>query len=160
MNIETRQAYSEVNAFLQLIDSNMSNKIPKKLKNFFKREMDKKYQPVLKKNIPLKEQNLRRKTIAIISSLYLQYWCTDMSKKEELLKTYKNNEIKYQEQLREKYNPDMLFKNKRNYDNNNNEKAENNTQMIVIDKDNIFTRFIKKIKLFFKCCIFFLVSIY
>ncbi len=150
MNIETRQAYSEVNAFLQLIDSNMSNKIPKKLKNFFKREMDKKYQPVLKKNIPLKEQNLRRKTIAIISSLYLQYWCTDMSKKEELLKTYKNNEIKYQEQLREKYNPDMLFKNKRNYDNNNNEKAENNTQMIVIDKDNIFTRFIKKIKLFFK----------
>ena len=150
MNIETRQAYSEVNAFLQLIDSNMSNKIPKKLKNFFKREMDKKYQPVLKKNIPLKEQNLRRKTIASISSLYLQYWCTDMSKKEELLKTYKNNEIKYQEQLREKYNPDMLFKNKRNYDNNNNEKAENNTQMIVIDKDNIFTRFIKKIKLFFK----------
>ena len=150
MNIETRQAYSEVNAFLQLIDSNMSNKIPKKLKNFFKREMDKKYQPVLKKNIPLKEQNLRRKTIAIISSLYLQYWCTDMSKKEELLKTYKNNEIKYQEQLREKYNPDMLFKNKRNYDNNNNEKAENNTQIIVIDKDNIFTRFIKKIKLFFK----------
>ena len=144
MNIETRQAYSEVNAFLQLIDSNMSNKIPKKLKNFFKREMDKKYQPVLKKNIPLKEQNLRRKTIAIISSLYLQYWCTDMSKKEELLKTYKNDEIKYQEQLREKYNPDMLFKNKRNYDNNNNEKAENNTQMIVIDKDNIFTRFIKK----------------
>lgn len=150
MNIETRQTYSEVNAFLQLIDSNMSNKIPKKLKNFFKREMDKKYQPVLKKNIPLKKQNLRRKTIAIISSLYLQYWCTDMSKKEELLKTYKNNEIKYQEQLREKYNPDMLFKNKRNYDNNNNEKAENNTQMIVIDKDNIFTRFIKKIKLFFK----------
>ena len=150
MNIETRQAYSEVNAFLQLIDSNMSNKIPKKLKNFFKREMDKKYQPVLKKNIPLKEQNLRRKTIAIISSLYLQYWCIDMSKKEELLKTYKNNEIKYQEQLREKYNPDMLFKNKRNYDNNNNEKSENNTQMIVIDKDNIFTRFIKKIKLFFK----------
>ena len=149
MNIETRQTYSEVNAFLQLIDSNMSNKIPKKLKNFFKREMDKKYQPVLKKNISLKKQNLRRKTIAIISSLYLQYWCTDMSKKEELLKTYKNNEIKYQEQLREKYNPDMLFKNKRNYDNNNNEKAENNTQMIVIDKDNIFTRFIKKIKLFF-----------
>ena len=148
MNIETRQAYSEVNAFLQLIDSNMSNKIPKKLKNFFKREMDKKYQPVLQKNIPLKEQNLRRKTIAIISGLYLQYWCTDMSKKEELLKTYKNNEIKHQEQLREKYNPDMLFKNKRN--SNNNEKIENNTQMIVIDKDNIFTRFIKKIKLFFK----------
>ena len=63
---------------------------------------------------------------------------------------FRNNEIKYQEQLREKYNPDMLFKNKKNYDNNNNEKAENNTQMIVIDKDNIFTRFIKKIKLFFK----------
>jgi hypothetical protein len=141
MNIETRQAYSEVNAFLQLIDSNMSNKIPKKLKNFFKREMDKKYQPILKKNIPLKEQNLRRKTIAIISSLYLQYWCTDMSKKEELLKTYKNNEIKYQEQLHEKYNPDTIFKVK----NETNIDKKDNLSVIIKDNSNLFMKIIRKL---------------
>lgn len=48
MNIETRQAYSEVNAFLQLIDSNMSNKIPEKLKNVHSFMKD--FQIFLKKN--------------------------------------------------------------------------------------------------------------
>ena len=47
MNIETRQAYSEVNKFLELIGEEMSNKIPLKLRNFFKREMDKNYIPVI-----------------------------------------------------------------------------------------------------------------
>ena len=37
MNIETRQAYSEVNKFLELIGEEMSNQIPLKLRKFFKR---------------------------------------------------------------------------------------------------------------------------
>ena len=35
MNIETRQAYSEVNMFLELIGEEMSNQIPLKLRKFF-----------------------------------------------------------------------------------------------------------------------------
>ena len=73
MNIETRQAYSEVNKFLELIGEEMSNKIPIKLRKFFEREMDKNYIPTINTNIPIKEQNLKRKTIAIIASLNLQY---------------------------------------------------------------------------------------
>ena len=47
MNIETRQAYSEVNKFLELIGEEMSNKIPVKLRKFFEREMDKNYIPTI-----------------------------------------------------------------------------------------------------------------
>ena len=73
MNIETRQAYSEVNNFLELIGEEMANKIPLKLRNFFKREMDKNYNPIINTQKPIKEQNLKRKTIAIIAGLNLEY---------------------------------------------------------------------------------------
>lgn len=109
MNIETRQAYSEVNEFLELIGEEMRNKIPLKLRNFFKREMDQNYISTINTKIPIKEQNLKRKTIVIIAGLNLQYWCKG-DRKKELLEIYSNNEKKYQEELREKYNPDDVFK--------------------------------------------------
>lgn len=116
MNIETRQAYSEVNMFLELIGEEMSNQIPLKLRKFFKREMDKNYIPTIDTKIPIKEQRLKRKTIAIIAGLNLQYWCQDEKRKKELLEVYSNNEKKYQEELREKYNPDDVFKTEKNND--------------------------------------------
>lgn len=44
--------------------------------------------------------------------LNLQYWCKDENEKERLKSVYAENERKYQDELREKYNPDNLFKNK------------------------------------------------
>ena len=94
MNIETRQAYSEVNKFLELIGEEMSNKIPLKLRDFFKRERDKNYIPVINIHIPIKEQNLKRKTIAIIAGLNLQYWCKEERKQELLEKLVKEYVLK------------------------------------------------------------------
>jgi len=73
--------------------------------------MDKEYIPLIDIAKPVKEQNLKRKTIAIISALNLQYLCENEEKKQALKRMYKENGIKYQEELREKYNPDV-FKNK------------------------------------------------
>lgn len=112
MNLETRQAYCEVDKILELISDDLSNKIPVKLKEFFKREMDKNYIPQIDINKPIKEQNLKRKTMIIVSNLNLQYWCKDDNKKQELLEKYSKNNKKYQEELREKYNPDNIFKQK------------------------------------------------
>ena len=81
MNIETRQAYSEVNKFLELIGEDLSNKIPLKLRNFFISQMDKTYIPKINANIPIKDQNLKRKTVAIISLLNLKYWCSENERK-------------------------------------------------------------------------------
>lgn len=114
MNIETRQAYSEVNKFLELIGEEMANKIPLKLREFFKREMDKNYNPIINIRKPIKEQNLKRKTIAIIAGLNLQYWCKK-DKKQQLLEIYSNNEKKYQQQQYEKYNPCDVFNKKTDF---------------------------------------------
>ncbi|MCL2354656.1 MAG: hypothetical protein FWC68_02005 [Oscillospiraceae bacterium] len=112
VNTETRQAYSEVNTILNLIGNKYTDKIPSKIRDVFAREMDTEYVPEIDINKPVKEQNLKRKTIAIISALNLQYWCEDEAKKQELKEAYKQNGIKHEQELREKYNPDNIFKNK------------------------------------------------
>ncbi len=141
-------AYAEIIEILDNMSYEDKNKIPKKIYDFFLEKSNKNYVRHLDKSKTLYDQEIREDTKEILAILLINYWCETVDKKNQLLTLFRDNEIKYQEQLREKYNPDMLFKNKRN--SNNNEKIENNTQIIVIDKDNIFTRFIKKIKLFFK----------
>ena len=44
--------------------------------------------------------------------LKLNYWCTNEKEKEGLLNLLNENEKKYQEELRKKYNPNNLFKDK------------------------------------------------
>lgn len=141
-------AYAEIIEILDNMSYEDKNKIPKKIYDFFLEKSNKNYVRHLDKSKTLYDQEIREDTKEILAILLINYWCETVDKKNQLLTLFRDNEIKYQEQLREKYNPDMLFKSKRN--SNNNEKIENKTQMIVIDKDNIFTRFIKKIKLFFK----------
>lgn len=43
----------------------------------------------------------------------LNYWCDTPEKKQIFLKVIKENEIKYQEKLRQKYNPNDIFKKKK-----------------------------------------------
>lgn len=149
MNIETRQAYSEVNSFLEILDRENYNKIPRKLRNYFKREMDQNYIPKIDPNIPIKNQNLKRKTIAIISGLNLQYWCSE-EKRIKLLEIYSNNEIEYQKKVREQYNPDNLFKN-RTLSNSLGESTEETNDIIVYNENkNIFIKLLEKIKSIFK----------
>ena len=142
MNIETRQAYSEVNKFLELIGEKMTNKIPLKLRNFFKHEMDQNYIPTINTNIPIKEQNLKRKTIAIIAGLNLQYWCKE-DRKQELLEIYFNNEKKYQEELREKYNPDDIFKRSIKIAEEDTLSTEN-MQLSVVEEIRWYKKYLKK----------------
>lgn len=114
LSINTRQAYSEIDEFLGLITEEKRNEIPKKLRQFFKEEKDNDYHKNINVNIPIKDQNLKEETLAIIALLNLQYWCKDEKEKQRLQQIYANNENKYQAELREKYNPDNIFKKKEN----------------------------------------------
>ena len=109
MDLQTRQSYSEVNKFLELIGEEISNKVPLKLREFFKQEMDQSYIPIIKFNIPIIYQGLKRKTIAIIVGLYLQYWYSDQIVKRQLLEIYSNNQKNYENELRERYNLDIAL---------------------------------------------------
>lgn len=109
-DIQTKQTYSEIDEFLELLDEKTRDEVPAKLREFFKKEKDNNYHKDIKPNISIKEQNLKKETLALIALLNLQYWCKDENEKERLKKVYTNNENKYQEELRIKYNPDNIFK--------------------------------------------------
>lgn len=146
ISIKTRQAYSEVDTFLSLLSEEKRNEIPKKLRELFKEEKDNEYYKEIDTNIPIKEQNLREETLSLIAILYLQYWCKDENEKQKLISKLNENERKYQEELREKYNPDDIFK-KKTHKPENEKIQENTSNMQMVEyKDNIFKKIINMIK--------------
>ena len=109
MNSEYSIAYSEVLIILKHMNKELVSKIPQKLLDFFYKEADSNHTLSLDYSIPLKEQKLNKSTLPLLAMLLINYWCNTQEEKEELINKYFENEQKYQEQLREKYNPDFLF---------------------------------------------------
>lgn len=141
---KTRQAYSEIDEFLGLLSEEQRNEIPKKLRDFFKEEKDQEYFKNIDKDIPIKDQNLKEETLAIIALLNLQYWCKDEEEKKRLQEIYAQNEKEYQDMLYEKYNPNDIFKKKEGTTIENNNEIKEKMQMVEY-KDSVFKRKINKI---------------
>lgn len=148
ISISTRQAYAEIDEFLDLLSPERRNKIPQKLQQLFKNEKDKNYIKGINPNVPIKEQALKEETLSIIALLNLQYWCDNAPEKERLEKIYADNEKKYQDMLQEKYNPDNLFKNKQSP--NLVENIEETSLVPIKEKNYILKLFDKIISLFRK----------
>jgi len=147
VSINTRQAYSEIDEFLGLLNDEQRNKIPQKLREFFREEKDGDYIKGINPNEPIKNQNLKEETLGIIALLNLQYWCEDENEKQRLKEIYAKNEKVYQEMLQVAFNPDDIFK-KRTQPIEN-ERVEN-TQMVVY-KESFIKKLISKIKnIFFR----------
>lgn len=85
----------------------------------------------------LKNQNILPETKDMIALLYYNYIALPEEKKE-IIQKWNENEARYQERLRRKYNLDNVFKKE-------NTKENNNTSMIEYKK-NIFQRIFEKIK--------------
>ena len=149
LSVSTRQAYTEIDNFIELLDEYNRNKVPKKLREFFKREKDNTYTKTINPNTPIKEQNLKEETLALIAMLNLQYWCEDEEEKQRLKKIYSDNEIKHQQKLREMYNLEDVFKTKQKQEQIENEISSEETQENVAMIEYRKETFIDKIKKFF-----------
>lgn len=143
-------AYSEVYAILKRMDQQYIDKIPRKLKNTIIEEMDKNYKPQIDSTVPLKEQNLNSKTYTILAMINLNYWCENEEHKNELILKYNENEQKYQEELRKKYNPDNIFKNKNNYINSIEKMDSTETAIVECKENNFVQKLFNKIKKLFR----------
>lgn len=142
-------AYAEVYEILSFMEQKYVDMIPLKLLELFKEEKEKEYKPNINPTIPLDEQNLQKKTLPILAMLNLNYWCEDENEKKELIALYAENDKRKEEELREKYNPDNLFKKKEQIVEDNEIKQEN-TQLIEYKEQNIFKKILNKIMNFFK----------
>lgn len=145
-NIEYSNALYQINEIIKYITPNLKARIPKKFISYFENNGSKDYNWKIDESIPLEKQNLLPTTKEILTLLYKDYICDDIER-AELEKTLSDNEIKYQEQLREKYNPDNIF--------NDNTKEvvdtvrENENTPTVTHKETFFSKIINKIKLIF-----------
>ena len=142
-------AYAEVYEILSFMEQKYVDRIPLKLLELFKEEKEKEYKPNINPTIPLDEQNLQKKTLSILAMLNLNYWCEDENEKKELIALYAENDKIKEEELREKYNPDNLFRKKEQIVEDNEIKQEN-TQHIEYKEQNIFKKILNKIMNFFK----------
>lgn len=149
MDNSLSKAYTEVLLILSYMEQKYVDMLPRKLLELFNEKKDKNYQPKINPNISLAEQNLQRKTLALLAMLNLNYWCKDEIEKQEMLKMYSENDKKIEAEMRERYNPDNLFKKKGNGEQNNEVKQEN-TELIEYKEQNIFKKILNKIMKFFK----------
>lgn len=107
---EFAEASAEINEILKYMPKEEVEKIPSKLREFFKEVSSKDYVTNINPNIPLDKQQIKEKTKDIIALIYRNYWCSEEERKELDQKLIENDK-KFEEELREKYNPDNIFKN-------------------------------------------------
>lgn len=112
MTIEYKQSLSELNMILHLMDREYFDKLPQKFIEFLESNMDREYKPNISKDIPINEQELKKDTKVLLSLLYRDYWC-DEEKRKMLKQKDAIAKSEHEKEIREKYNPDNIFKDSR-----------------------------------------------
>ena len=105
-------AMCETLRYLKGINQDDLNKIPSKFIKFLNDNSSKNYECDFDYTKPLKELNISEEARGIIAMICLNYWCITDEQKEKFKRHLTKNELKFQEEIRRKYNPDNLFKNK------------------------------------------------
>ena len=139
-----KKAVSEVIEILNHTDKEIVEKIPQKFIDFLFENEDKDYIP----NIDFYDENwenfIQEDTQAILALLYIDYIVSE-DEKMKLLKEEQEEKLKIENELREKYNPDNIFKK-----NNTEETIQiNNVQLVEIKETSWFKRVLDKILKFF-----------
>lgn len=142
---EYNKAYKEVLEVLKYMSQEEREKIPQKMIQMFNEKMDQNHKFKYDESKKFAEQELLIETKAILSNLFRDYWATSEQRERILLKQNRDR-IKIEEQKKEKYNPENLFK-KTNQTYNPKESIEEVS--IRKYKESIFKRFINKIKSIF-----------
>lgn len=110
---EYAEAYAEIDEILGYLPDEYVNKIPVKLREFYKKAKDKEYVSKIDPYKTLDNQDMKHTTKVLLTIIYREYWCNE-EEKAELDKILIKNDQKHEAEIREKYNPDNIFKKKSN----------------------------------------------
>ena len=141
-------AYKEVYVVLNNMDEKYVKAIPQSFIDMIKSNMNKDYGFELNDKIGFEEQELLKETKAILAYIFLNYWGTE-EQNAKIKEKFRQDIIK-EEQLKDKYNPDELFKNKKNNNISLNKIQNEEVNLVEYKKVNIFTKLINIIKSIFK----------
>ena len=153
------KAYKEVLTILENIPEKDLKKIPENMIEVFKLNQDKNYDYEIDINKPFEEQEMLDETKAIFANIFRDYWATQ-EQREKILAKENYDRAKAEEEIRDKYNPDNLFKDRNKKDSETDNIAENhkvgesktNQSNLPMEtkKQNFFARLIGFIKGLFR----------
>ena len=139
------EASVEVLDILNHMNEKDVSKVSKKFINFLNENASKEYISNVDYSKKLNDMDLKEETRGLLAIMYEKYWCPE-EEKQDLQKKFYENEQKYQEALKEKYNPDNIFSKKQE----NIIEPENGQTQLIKYKETFFRKFLNKIKSFFK----------
>ena len=142
----TKQVCNEVYDIIYHMENKLFNKIPKEFIKVIEQNRDENMKVNIDYSKSINEQKLQRGTRVVLSLIYRDYLCSEEERKTLIEKD--QEELKHiEEELREKYNPDNLFK-KAKVENTEEEDVNTNKDMIIY-KENIIQKIFRKLKKIF-----------
>ncbi len=149
LKIEYANAYKEVLDILKYVSKEDFEKIPAKKIEMFSKCANYNHYFEYNPEMTLKEQNVSDIAQTIIAILFRDYWATD-EQREKIIKKEKYDMQLLEEAKKEKYNPDLIFKQQYPQNQIAEEIQENKEESMIHYKENIFTRFFNFIRNIFK----------
>ena len=137
---EDAYAFAELLELLSYMNQADVNKIPKKLMNIFETYALPTYEKHLSPAVPFNDQKLTPKTISYLGVLCVNYWCENEEEKNSLLNKVRQNDLKREEELRQKYSYENMFNNNKSEDeelSSQSISSENTLQEQVSDFSNL-----------------------
>ena len=145
-NIQYANAISEVLHYLKGIRQEDIDKIPKKILKTLNDNCSNEYICKFDYKKPLKELQLQEEAKGIIACICYNYWCETAEQKRIFLEQLNKNEINYQEELKEKYDIEKIFKQRKE-----SKKEEIEEQIHMVEyKKNVFRNFWNKLRNMFR----------
>ena len=138
------KSLTEVYEVLKHLSEIEFNKIPKEAIDIIIQNKDNEYNWQYDDSKDLINQNLSREAIAILSYINLEYLLSD-EKRKLMEEIYEINQRKLEEKKKDLYKKDEIFKNREIVKNEGAPTKEKNVSLVKT-KENIFTKFINKIK--------------
>lgn len=147
MKEEYREAFSEVAQVINLMPSNLANKIPLGFKQIIETEKSKTYRPNIIE--PIEKCELKNETTIILAVIYRDFLCSK-EERANLIERDTNDLAKFEKELREKYNPDNIFKNRNTTKYSQEENQTEQMAVVEYKEKNFLQKLFDKIKHIFK----------
>ncbi len=144
MNNINSEIYVDISVIISMMPTEMKSKISNSFINFIEKKKSNNYVSNINPKIPLKEQKIRKETKELLGIIYRDYLCND-EEKINLLQEEKSALTKLENEKREIYNIDDIFK-KNNLKENDKENDIKNETAIVEYRQPIIKKIITKIK--------------
>ena len=144
------RAYKEIYEILKIFPKELVERIPASKIDYIKKNMDKDYEY----NVTVETfdgKTMLDETAAILAVLFKNYWATP-KQREQMEKYHNMQRLKLDQEAREKYDPEKIFKRENEFiDSNDNKKDKIKEQEISMVKkeESFFKKILNKIKSFF-----------